>query len=304
MIRLGIDLGGTKIEAALVDGTGQILWRYRVPSPQHHYPSTLQAIADLVALADQAAVDHGAFARLPHVGIGIPGSVSPTSGLIRNANSNWLNGQRFQQDLEAQLARPVRLANDANCLVLSEAIDGAAKGAAVVFGVILGTGVGGGLAVNGRLITGRHAITGEWGHNPLAGDPHAASSFAPRCWCGRLGCLETLISGPALVSAYGDSTRVTSVPELLAHRARGDPMAAKIMGAFYDRLARALATVINLLDPDCIVIGGGLSQIEELYAEVPARWHRWVFHDDAVTTPLKAAAHGDASGVRGAAWLW
>lgn len=304
MIRLGIDLGGTKIEAALLDDTGQVIWRHRIPSPQHHYASTLQAIGQLVALADQAAVDHGASSPLPHVGIGIPGSVSPTSGLIRNANSTWLNGQRFQHDLEAHLARPVRLANDANCLVLSEAIDGAAKEAAVVFGVILGTGVGGGLAVNGRLITGRHAITGEWGHNPLAGDPHASASPAPRCWCGRRGCLETLISGPALVSAYGDATRVTSVPDLLAHRAQGDPVAAKIMESFYDRLARALAMVINLLDPDCIVIGGGLSQIEELYTEVPARWHRWVFHDDVVTTPLKAAAHGDASGVRGAAWLW
>ncbi len=302
MIRLGIDLGGTKIEAALLDDTGQSLWRHRIPSPQHHYSSTLDAIAQLVALADQAAVDHGASSPLSHVGIGIPGSISPTTGLIRNANSTWLNGQPFQQDLEARLARPVRLANDANCLVLSEATDGAAKDAAVVFGVILGTGVGGGIAVNRKLITGRHAITGEWGHNPLAGDPHAVS--APRCWCSRIGCLETLISGPALVSAYGDPTRVASVPELLARRTQGDAAAAKIMETFYDRLARALATVINLLDPDCIVIGGGLSQIQDLYTQVPARWHRWVFHDDAVTTPLKAATHGDASGVRGAAWLW
>lgn len=304
MIRLGIDLGGTKIEAALLNDAGQTIWRHRIPSPQHHYPSTLEAIAALVGLADQAAREHGANGPIAQIGIGIPGSISPTTGLVRNANSTWLNGQAFQQDLEQQLGRHVRLANDANCLVLSEATDGAAKDATVVFGVILGTGVGGGLAVNGRLITGRHAITGEWGHNPLAGDPQTSASPAPRCWCGRRGCLETLISGPALVSAYGDVTRVTSVPDLLAHRAQGDPVAAKIIESFYDRLARALATVINLLDPDCIVIGGGLSQIEELYTEVPARWHHWIFHDDAVTTPLKAAAHGDASGVRGAAWLW
>lgn len=303
MIRLGIDLGGTKIEAALLDDAGQTLWRHRIPSPQHHYPSTIQAITTLVGLADQAALNHGANGPLAQIGIGIPGSMSPTTGLIRNANSTWLNGQPFQQDLEQQLGRLVRLANDANCLVLSEATDGAAKDAAVVFAVILGTGVGGGLAIHGKLITGRHAITGEWGHNPLAGDPHAPSSDL-HCWCGRHGCLETLISGPALVKAYGNSSRVTSVPELLTHSAEGDPQAIAVMDHFYDRLARALAGVINLLDPDCIVIGGGLSQIEALYTEVPARWQRWVFHDDAVTTPLKPAAHGDASGVRGAAWLW
>jgi fructokinase len=303
MIRLGIDLGGTKIEAALLDDLGNIVWRHRISSPQHHYPTTLEAIAELVSLADQAATHHGLPTPIPQIGIGIPGSVSPTTGLIRNANSTWLNGQRFQQDLELTLARPVRLANDANCLVLSEATDGAGQGASVVFGVILGTGVGGGLAINGELIVGRHAIAGEWGHNPLAGDPHDPS-LASSCWCGRQGCLETMLSGPALVRAYGDPSRVSSVPDILVLQQAGDPKANEVMEVFYDRLARAFAAVINLIDPDCIVIGGGLSQIQDLYTQVPARWTRWVFHDGPVTTPLRAAHHGDASGVRGAAWLW
>lgn len=303
MIRLGIDLGGTKIEAALLDDLGHVVWRHRIPSPQHDYPATLKAIAALVALADQAAADHGHPAPVPQVGFGIPGSVSPSTGLIRNANSTWLNGKRFQQDLEVTLARPVRLANDANCLVLSEATDGAAQNASVVFGVILGTGVGGGLAINRKLIVGRHAIAGEWGHNPLAGDPHD-QSLIKRCWCGRQGCLETMLSGPALVAAYGDGTRASSVPDILALRQADDPKAIHVMAVFYDRLAQALAAVINLIDPDCIVIGGGLSQIPDLYTEVPARWNRWIFHDGPVTTTLSAAHHGDASGVRGAAWLW
>lgn len=303
MIRLGIDLGGTKIEAALLDDLGNVVWRHRIPSPQHDYPATLKAIAELISLADRAAADHGHSAPIARVGIGIPGSISPTTGLIRNANSTWLNGQRFQQDLEVTLARPVRLANDANCLVLSEATDGAGQNASVVFGVILGTGVGGGLAIHKKLIVGRHAIAGEWGHNPLAGDPQERS-LATRCWCGRQGCLETMLSGPALVASYDELTRASSVPDILALQQAGDPKAIRVMEVFYDRLARALAAVINLIDPDCIVIGGGLSQIQDLYTQVPARWNRWIFHDGPVTTALCAAHHGDASGVRGAAWLW
>ena len=303
MIRLGIDLGGTKIEAALLDDLGHVVWRHRVPTPQHDYPATLNAIAELVSLADQTAARDGHPSPIARVGFGIPGSVSPTTGLIRNANSIWLNGKRFQHDLEATLSRSVRLANDANCLVLSEATDGAGQNSSVVFGVILGTGVGGGLAINGKLIVGRHAIAGEWGHNPLAVDSHERP-LAAACWCGRTGCLETMLSGPALVAAYGDTTRASSVPDILQLRQTGDPKAIEVMELFYERLARALAAVINLIDPDCIVIGGGLSQIQELYTQVPARWNRWVFHDGPITTMLYPAHHGDASGVRGAAWLW
>jgi fructokinase len=272
---MGIDVGGTKIEGAVLDGDGAVVRRKRVPTPRESYDGTIATIAGIVSDLDP----EGACT----VGIGIPGTLSPATGLVKNANSTWLNGRPLQADVESALRRPVRLANDANCFALSEARDGAAAGAAVAFGVILGTGVGGGVVVDGAGITGANAIAGEWGHNPLPW-PRDDEHPGPACWCGRHGCLETWISGPALARDGGASS-------------------VEALARYEDRLARGLATVINLLDPDVIVLGGGVSNVTRLYETVPRLWGRWIF-SDRVDTKLLPPRHGDGSGVRGAAWLW
>jgi fructokinase len=296
-VKLGIDLGGTKIASVVLDDRGETRWEARTATPRDDYAGTLAAIAGLVAAAERVV---GVGCR---VGVGMPGAISPATGRVKNANSTWLNGRRFQEDLEAALGRPVRLANDANCLAVSEARDGAAAGAAVVFGVILGTGVGGGLAIDGAAHAGRNGVAGEWGHNPLPW-PDDDERPGPACYCGKQGCIETFLSGPGLAASYRSAGGVAlSSEEVVARAARGEPLAAAALDAWDGRLARALATVVNLLDPDVIVVGGGLSRLDRLYARVPALWSRWVF-SDRVDTPILPARHGDASGVRGAAWLW
>jgi predicted NBD/HSP70 family sugar kinase len=296
-MRLGIDVGGTKIAAVLLDADGRTLWESRVATPRDDYDRTIEAIAQLVA---QAADAGGAGAT---VGIGIPGSVSPATGLIKNANSTWLNGRDLHHDLERRIGRPVRLANDANCLAMSEATDGAAAGAGIVFGVILGTGTGGGVAVGGRVLTGANAIAGEWGHNPLPW-PRDEERPGPACYCGRHGCIETYLSGPGLAADYVRRGGQPRAPEaIVARAAEDDEVAAATIETWIDRLARALASVINVLDPHAIVVGGGLSRLEVIYSQVPKRWAPWVF-SDRVDTRIVPARFGDASGVRGAAWLW
>ncbi len=296
-MRLGLDLGGTKIAAVVLDPAGGIAWESRAPTPRDDYDGTLDAMTRLVAEAERAV---GVTCT---VGIGMPGVISPVSGLVKNANSTWLNGRALKVDLERRLRRDVRLANDANCLAISEAIDGAAAGQAVVFGVILGTGTGGGVVVDRQVWTGRNAIAGEWGHNPLPW-PDADEYPGPPCYCGRHGCIETFLSGPALASDYRRRGGTARPGEQIVQRAGdGDPRAALVLEAWIQRLAKALATVINLIDPDIVVVGGGLSRIQPLYTEVPRLWADWVF-SDVVTTPIVPARYGDASGVRGAAWLW
>ena len=296
-LRLGIDLGGTKIAGIALDAHGRDLLRRRIPTPRGDYQATVAAVAGLVASME------GELGRRGSVGVGIPGAVSPATGRIKNANSTWLIGRPFDRDLAAALGRPVRLANDANCFALSEAVDGAAAGAGVVFGVILGTGVGGGLVVAGKPVHGKNAIAGEWGHNPLPW-PQPADLPGPQCYCGRRGCVETFLSGPALAQAFYDATGTRCDPAGIAGRAAaGDGAADAVLGAYENHLARALATVINVIDPDAIVLGGGVSNIPRLYANVPDLWSEFVF-SDRVDTPLLPPAHGDSSGVRGAAWLW
>ena len=293
-LRIGIDLGGTKTEIVALDATGATRLRRRAPTPPD-YAATIALIAGLVAGAE---AELGARAT---VGIGIPGSISPTTGLIRGANSTWLNGGRLDADLATALGREVRLSNDANCLAMSEAADGAAKGAESVFAVILGTGVGGGLVLGGRLVEGRNRIGGEWGHNPLpwmTPEEHPG----PLCWCGRRGCIETFCCGPAL-AADADGPGARDASGLPARAAAGDAAARAALDRHAHRLARALAHVINLVDPAVIVLGGGLSNMAHLYARLPAIWGDYVF-SDVVTTRLVAAAHGDSSGVLGAARLW
>ena len=293
-MRIGVDLGGTKIEVAVLDGTGQVALRRRVATPRS-YDGVLEAIAGLVAGAE---AEMGAGCS---VGIGIPGSLSPATGLVRGANSTWLNGGPLQQDLERKLARPIRLSNDANCLAMSEAADGAAAGEAMVFAVILGTGVGAGLVIDGRVIEGANRVAGEWGHNPLpwmSRDEHPGR----RCWCGGVGCIETFLCGPAL-AADADGPEARDASSLPARAAAGDGQAAAALARHSHRLARALAHVINMLDPHCIVLGGGLSNMAHLYVEVPRLWGQWVF-SDVVRTRLVPARHGDSSGVLGAARLW
>ena len=282
--RIGIDLGGTKIEALALDRAGREVFRKRISSPRGDYGATISAVASLVREAGEGSV-----------GIGIPGAESQVSGLIKNANSTWLIGKPLRADLEKALARPVRLENDANCFALSEAVDGAGKGARVVFGVILGTGVGGGIVVDGRVLVGANAIAGEWGHNPLPA-PTPDDLPHPDCYCGRKGCIETYLSGPGLSR---DHERMTgehlAAEQVVSHE--------KTMARYEERLARSLAGVINLLDPDVIVLGGGMSNVARLYTEVPRLWGRHVF-SDRVATRLAPPVHGDSSGVRGAAWLW
>jgi fructokinase len=294
---IGVDLGGTKIEVAAVDAAGAVAFRRRIPTPVGDYALTIAAVAGLVAAVER---ELGAAAT---VGVGIPGAISPATGLVKNANSTWLIGRPLQADLETALARPVRLANDANCFALSEAVDGAAAGLGTVFGVILGTGVGGGVVVGGRVLRGVNAIAGEWGHNPLPW-PAPDELPGPACYCGRNGCAETFLSGPALAADHGRRTGQRLGPDDIVRRAAAaDPQCRETMSRYADRLARGLAAIVNLLDPDAIVLGGGLSRIEALYDEVPHRWAPHVF-SDRVATRLLRPRYGDSSGVRGAAWLW
>ena len=296
-MRIGIDLGGTKIAAQALDEAGRTLARRRVATPSGDYAATLAAVCRLV---DDIEAELG---RRGTVGVGIPGANSPATGLVKNANSTWLIGRPFAGDLARVLSRPVRLANDANCFALSEAVDGAGRGSHVVFGVILGTGVGGGIVVDGRVLTGRNAIAGEWGHNPLPARS-TDEEPAPPCYCGRHGCVETFLSGPALSLDHARTTGAKLEAAEIAMRARaGDRAAEATLARYEERLGRALAAVINILDPDVIVLGGGLSQIERLYEQVPRHWGRHVF-SDRVDTKLAPPLHGDASGARGAAWLW
>jgi fructokinase len=295
-VRIGIDLGGTKIEVIALDASGHECFRHRVGTPRGDYPGTIDAVAGLVASAE-AVVGRSS------VGIGMPGVVSPASGLVKNANSTWLNGRPLTEDLTARLGRPVRLANDANCFALSEATDGAAAGMPIVFGVILGTGVGGGLIVDGRVVTGANAIAGEWGHNPLPW-PQRDEIPGPDCYCGRRGCVETFLSGPGLARDHARHTGCTlDAAAIVDAAAAGDAAAGETIARYAERLARGLATVINVFDPHAIVLGGGVSNITQLYHRVPRLWGEFVF-SDAVATRLVRAVHGDSSGVRGAAWLW
>ncbi len=289
-MRIGVDLGGTKIEAVALTPEGEELVRKRVATPAGDYQGTVDAVASLIADLESDVGDTGS------VGIGTPGSLSPSTGLMRNANSVVLNGQPLDRDLTAALDRPVRLANDANCFALSEAVDGAGAGHRTVFGVILGTGVGGGLVVDRQVLVGPNAVAGEWGHNPLSGEHEGRP-----CYCGRSDCVEVFLSGPAFESDYASTTGEERPAEEIVEST--EPAATDLLERYVDRLARALAGVINIVDPDVIVLGGGMSNITALYEEVPRRWGRWVF-SDAVHTPLVPNQHGDSSGVRGAAWLW
>ncbi len=295
-VQVGIDLGGTKIEGVALS-YGEAVARERFAAPRDNYAATLDALADLVRRLETAA---GASAT---IGIGMPGSISPTTGRVQNANSIWLNGRALKTDLEQRLSRPVRFANDANCFVLSEATDGAGAGAHSVFGVILGTGCGGGLVVGGRLIDGPRGIGGEWGHNPLpwsGPDEHPG----PRCWCGRLGCMETWVSGPALAADHLCQTgHALSAVEIAGRAAAGDASARATLDRHASRLARGLAHVVNLFDPQVIVLGGGLSQLSHLYRELPALMAPYIFADTPAVD-IRQPRWGDASGVRGAAWLW
>ncbi len=289
-LRIGVDIGGTKIEALALDPAGREVFRKRVATPRGDYDATISAVKGLVAEIDSSSGVKGS------VGIGIPGALSRVTGRVKNANSTWLIGRALKEDLENALRREIRLENDANCFALSEAVDGAGQGAQVVFGVILGTGVGGGIVVDGRVLTGPNAIAGEWGHNPLP-LPTASDLPLPPCYCGRVGCIETYLSGPGLARDHQRMTGASLTPEEIVSL-RGESLRR-----YEERLARALATVINLLDPDVIVLGGGMSNVGRLYGEVPRLWGQHVF-SDRVTTRLARHAHGDSSGVRGAAWLW
>jgi fructokinase len=321
-MRLGIDLGGTKIEIIALDDNGRELLRRRVPTPQGNYYETLQAIAQLVRDAEAEMGQRGS------IGIATPGALSRATGRLKNSNSVVLNGQPILQDLEALLQRKVKIGNDANCFALSEATDGAAAGAPVVFGVILGTGVGAGIVVNGHILTGPNGIAGEWGHNPLPW-PEAHELPGPQCYCGKQGCIETFLSGPGMMQLHSMGTkksvrvelvetqtdsppstssgrtelvRVSSPAEIVQRAEQGDESCENSLQRYEHRLARSLAHVINILDPDVIVLGGGMSNIERLYVNVPALWGNWVF-SDRVDTKLVKHRHGDSSGVRGAAWL-
>src|SRR5579872_1698653 len=297
MIRIGVDFGGTKIEVAALDENGAFVARLRQPNPGAYEPS-LQTVRELVAQVEEKAGVSGAT-----VGVGMPGSLSPKTGRMRNANSVWLNDKPFKEDLERVLGRPVRMENDANCFALSEALDGAAARADVVFGGILGTGCGGGVVVRGRTVEGANCIGGEWGHTPLPW-PSAEERAAHTCWCGRSNCLETWISGTAFSDDYERATgeRLSGDPIIERHRA-GEPAASAALERYVDRLGRALAVICDILDPDVIVLGGGMSNVEELYALTPPVIERYVFSDVFVTA-VRPARFGDSSGVRGAAWLW
>ncbi|NIM27647.1 MAG: ROK family protein [Gammaproteobacteria bacterium] len=296
-MRIGVDLGGTKIEAVVLGDEGEIVTRRRRPTPRESYADLLRAIVELVEDLESEVGERAS------VGVATPGAISPHTGLVKNANSTRLIGERLDADLSDALDRRIRVANDANCFALSEAVDGAAKGARTVFGVILGTGVGGGIVIEGRVIAGRQAIAGEWGHNPLPW-PRASELPGLRCYCGRHGCIETFLSGPGLERDYREgSEAASSAAEIVRLAASGEQRAEACLIRYEHRLARGLAHVINILDPDVIVLGGGLSAITRLYESVPRLWGEFVF-SDRVDTPLRPPVHGDASGVRGAAWLW
>lgn len=295
---VGVDLGGTKTEVLVLDAHGQAVFRQRQPTPSHDYPALLAATVDLVAQAKAAT-------GLPEdtpVGMGMPGCLDPHTQTVRGANTQCLNGRPFAQDLRAASHCDWVLENDANCLILSEATDGAAAGAILAFGVILGTGCGGGWAWRGQVWAGLHGLAGEWGHNPLPW-PSPEELATPACWCGQTGCLETWLSGPGASADHQRRTgQALTMTEWVQAMRAGAPEAVRSWQAYVDRLARALAQVINQSDPDVIVLGGGLSQITELYEQVPAQWHRYGFHRP-LRTPLRPAQHGDSSGIRGAAWL-
>jgi len=320
-IRIGIDVGGTKIEGVALDGSQEIA-RTRVETPRENYMATLDAIVRLVATLERQADESRTpnESRLPTVGVGIPGALSPSTGRVKNANSTWLIGQMLQQDLESSLGRPVRIANDANCLAMSEAADGSGAGAEVVFAVVVGTGTGAGIVVRGQIVTGPNAIAGEWGHNPLPW-AEADEMPGPPCYCGRRGCIETFLSGPGMATDHERRAReLLSPPEIVERAAAGEREAEMTLTRYEQRMARALAGIINVLDPDVIVLGGGMSNIERLYVNVPRLWAEFVFAagesrvpnlesrlptpDSRLQTRLVRARHGDASGVRGAAWLW
>jgi fructokinase len=297
IMRIGIDLGGTKIEALALDDAGAVLARRRVATPRHDYDATIAAMAGLVADLERDTGLRGS------VGVGMPGAISPATGLVKNANSTWIIGRALDRDLGAALSRPVRVANDANCFALSEAVDGAGREGRVVFGVIVGTGTGGGIAVERKVLTGPNAIAGEWGHNPLPW-PQAGEWPGPACYCGKTGCVETFLSGPGLARDHRESTgEALEGPQVVARAEAGDAAAGATLARYEGRMARALAVVLNILDPDVVVLGGGVSQIERLYQNVPRLWQEWAF-SDRVDTALRRPVHGDSSGVRGAAWLW
>jgi fructokinase len=300
-VRIGIDLGGTKIEAIALDdatnGQSSVLLRHRIPTPAGDYEGILNAVAGLVAYTEKATGQTGT------VGIGTPGAISPVTGLLKNSNSTALNGMPLDRDLEARLNRPIRMENDANCLALSESVDGAAAHARVVFAVILGTGVGGGIVVDRQVHVGRNRVAGEWGHNPLPW-PRPDELPGPPCYCGKRGCIETFLSGPGLTRDYQARSGQYKTAVAIAKEAdAGDPLANQCLAVYQDRLARSLASIINVLDPDAIVLGGGLSNLKCLYLSIPALLEAYTFSADA-TTPIVRAMHGDSSGVRGAAWLW
>lgn len=298
-MRIGIDLGGTKTEVIALGDQGEQLYRHRLPTPRD-YQQTIENIAHLVALAEEAT------GKIGTLGIGIPGSISPYTGVVKNANSTWLNGQPFDKDLSQRLNREVRLANDANCLAVSEAIDGAAAGAQTVFAVIIGTGCGAGVAMNGRVHIGGNGTAGEWGHNPLPwmNDDELRYRAEVPCYCGKQGCIETFISGTGFATDYqrlsGNPLKGSEIMRLVE---AGDALAEQALAHYEQRLAKSLAHVVNILDPDVIVLGGGMSNVERLYRTVPSLVKEWVFGGEC-ETPIRKALHGDSSGVRGAAWLW
>ena len=297
MVRFGIDLGGTKTEIAALNAAGEIIYRERLPTPKNDYLKTLQVIKKLVEDAEAVLACTGS------VGIGIPGAISKQTGLVKNANSTWLIGRDLSSDLCHLLQREVAIANDANCFVLSEAIDGCAEDAATVFGVIIGTGCGGGLVVNGQIISGINAITGEWGHNPLPWT-NADDTHMP-CYCGQKGCIETFLSGSGFERNYAHRFDEMLSGSQIVDRAlrHGDRNALAHLNYYVEWLAKGLASIINTFDPDVIVLGGGMSNIDYLYEAVPKIWHQWVFGEDDVATRLLKPRYGDSSGVRGAAWL-
>ncbi len=295
--RIGVDLGGTKIEAAAIGPDGKIAARQRIVSPRDDYRASIDAVTNLVKSVEAEIGVRGS------VGVAIPGTISPANGLVKNANSTWLIGHAFDADLATALERPVRMANDANCFALSEAVDGAAAGAGVVFGVIIGTGAGGGVVINQRVIGGANAIAGEWGHNPLPW-PDQTEWPGPPCYCGQRGCIETFISGTGLARDHLEVTgQAINAMEIAANMAAGDALAEASFARYEDRLARALASVVNILDPDAIVLGGGVSNVERIYQNVPPLISRHTFSDEIKLT-FKRHVHGDSGGVRGAAWLW
>ncbi len=297
-MRIGIDLGGTKIEGIVLEDDGEILFRRRVPTPYQDYQQLVSAIASLVKDLQQDYGNKGS------VGIGIPGSASPATGIVRNANTVCLIGNNLQADIEQRIEQPIRLANDADCFALSEARDGAGQGSDCVFGVIIGTGCGSGIVVRGQLLNGPNRIAGEWGHNPLPW-PRDDERPGHACYCGQSGCLETFLSGTGFRQSWLDAGGADMHPaEIVKLAENADPLALSVMQDYEDRLARSLAVIINILDPDTIVLGGGMSNVNRLYANIPALWDQYIFSPEAARTRLVCNQHGDSSGVRGAAWLW